>query len=189
MNPFLIAIIIIFLILGLIYKLNKNLMINKDNVLRALASIDKQLIARNNLLPILLSLAKESMPKETIIINEIYAFRAEVVKLKNRWDNADKRFKFQEFIDEKLNQLIIAMAKYPELKTNFQMSEALKDLAKIEAKLSESIIFYNHSVAALTGSVNNFPSNIIAAHKKITANHPFYNRVESENTSDSYFSR
>lgn len=98
-------IIIVGILLYIIYviKLALDLDKYKDNLLRGLAGVDAIIIKKNAVILDILGYAKEFMDKDQHLVNDAYAIRYELNKLKPRIDNADKRYEVQKNMINKLS--------------------------------------------------------------------------------------
>lgn len=174
-----VLLILIIAIIILLLKINQDLIKCKDLILRNLAAVDAQLLRRNDILAYFLPLVNENMLKEKTLIADIFALRAEVVKLRPKLNNTEKRFELQELIDTKLSYLLTAINRYLELKNNLRVAEGLKDLSDIEEKLAYNIKCYNDTVTNLQNMIELFPSNIIAKLTKTKCKLPYYKRASN----------
>ncbi|MGN1125311.1 MAG: LemA family protein [Candidatus Gastranaerophilaceae bacterium] len=166
----------ILLIILYLVKLARDLEVNKDNVLRGLASVDAILIKKNLLLLDIISYAKEFMDKEKVLIDEILALRQDINKVKPKIENAEQRYSMQKKLDKKLEYLLSAMDKYKDQKNNAGLQSILKKFAMHEQALDEKLKFYNNAVDSLNNSINSFPSSIFAQINKVKAPPPKYDR-------------
>lgn len=166
----------ILLIILYLVKLARDLEVNKDNVLRGLASVDAILIKKNLLLLDIISYAKEFMDKEKVLIDEILALRQDINKVKPKIENAEQRYSMQKKLDKKLEYLLAAMDKYKDQKNNAGLQSILKKFAMHEQALDEKLKFYNNAVDSLNNSINSFPSSIFAQINKVKAPPPKYDR-------------
>lgn len=166
--PLMIFLVCVLLILGYMLKLNHDLLVNKDNILRALAGLDAVIIKKNLAVLDLLGYAQETMEKEKYIIVSLFNMRHDINKIRTKVANAAERYELQREFDKQLELLLNAVQRYPELKKNSSFQKSLADFATIEETFNEKIEIYNTAVDKLNRSIHSFPSSILAklAHTK-----------------------
>lgn len=171
-------IVLVSVLLFVIYtvKLALDLDKYKDNILRGLAGVDAILIRKNAIILDILGYAKEFMDKDQNLVNEAYAIRYELNKLKPRIDNAEQRYEVQKRYDKQVELIVNAVNRYKDLKTNAGLQHQLRELAKLEDAQNEKLVFYNEAVDKMNWYINTFPSNIIAQVNEVKPPPPRYDR-------------
>lgn len=171
-------IIIVGILLYIIYviKLALDLDKYKDNLLRGLAGVDAIIIKKNAVILDILGYAKEFMDKDQHLVNEAYAIRYELNKLKPRIDNVDKRYELQKKFDKQIELLVQAVGRYKDLKTNMGLQSQLRQLAVLEEALNEKLAIYNDAVDKMNWYITSFPSSIIAQINEVKPPPPRYDR-------------
>ena len=135
---------IIFMYFLIIY----NVMIKRQNeVEHAKSSIDVYLTQRFDLIPNLVTCVKEYAKYEEKIFEEITELRTEYLKTKEL-SNGEK-------LEKELNDVILTVENYPELKANEQFLNLQKNLTKMENQIQAARRIYNNVI-------NIFPNTILA---------------------------
>lgn len=142
---------IIFMYFLIIY----NVMIKRQNeVEHAKSSIDVYLTQRFDLIPNLVTCVKEYAKYEEKIFEEITELRTEYLKTKEL-SNGEK-------LEKELNDVILTVENYPELKANEQFLNLQKNLAKMENQIQAARRIYNNEVEKYNNAINIFPNTILA---------------------------
>lgn len=159
---FVIIIVVILLFLGYMLKLNQDLLTNKDNILRALAAMDAVIIRKNAAILEVLGYAQDTMQKEGNLIKELFTLRHDICKVKPKISNAAARYQMQIEFDKKLEFLMGAFVRYPDLQKNAGFQKCLQEYLNIEQVFNEKVEQYNIAVDKLNWSIESFPSSILA---------------------------
>ncbi len=142
---------IIFIYFLIIY----NVMIKRQNeVEHAKSSIDVYLTQRFDLIPNLVTCVKEYAKYEEKIFEEITELRTEYLKTKEL-SNGEK-------LEKELNDVILTVENYPELKANEQFLNLQKNLTKMENQIQAARRIYNNEVEKYNNVINIFPNTILA---------------------------
>lgn len=142
---------IIFMYFLIIY----NVMIKRQNeVEHAKSSIDVYLTQRFDLIPNLVTCVKEYAKYEEKIFEEITELRTEYLKTKEL-SNGEK-------LEKELNDVILTVENYPELKANEQFLNLQKNLTKMENQIQAARRIYNNEVEKNNNVINIFPNTILA---------------------------
>ena len=157
-----IVIVVILLAFGYMIKLNQDLLTNKDNILRALAALDAIIIRKNMVVLDVLGYAQDLMEKEGNLIKELFTLRHDISKVKPKIANAAARYQMQIEFDKKMELLLGAITRYPELAKNAGFQKSLNDYKSVEIVFNEKVEFYNTAVDKLNWSIQTFPSSILA---------------------------
>lgn len=130
-------------------------MIKRQNeVEHAKSSIDVYLTQRFDLIPNLVTCVKEYAKYEEKIFEEITELRTEYLKTKEL-SNGEK-------LEKELNDVILTVENYPELKANEQFLNLQKNLAKMENQIQAARRIYNNEVEKYNNAINIFPNTILA---------------------------
>jgi len=140
-----------------------------------LSGIDVQLKLRANLIPNILKIAQKFMDHERGLLEEITALRTKALE---NYDNKDanavgEHLDISNQLAGKMQQFLVSVENYPELKSDQTMLQAQTTYNEVEAKIAAARRFYNSSVTALNNAVQIFPGNIIAGWAGV-AQMPFY---------------
>lgn len=147
----------------------------RNKALEALSGVDVQLQQRGELIPNILEIAKKFMEHEKGLLTEITALRSSVLQ---GYDKANpeavkEHLHAAEALQGKMQQLMIQVENYPQLKSDQTMVTAMQTYNEVEAQISAARRFYNSAVNALNNSVQIFPGNLIANMAGIQSM-PFY---------------
>lgn len=126
----------------------------KNEVEHAKSSIDVYLTQRFDLIPNLVTCVKEYAKYEEKIFEEITELRTEYLKTKEL-SNGEK-------LEKELNDVILTVENYPELKANEQFLNLQKNLAKMENQIQAARRIYNNEVEKYNNAINIFPNTILA---------------------------
>lgn len=160
-----IVIVLLILILGFLaymVKLNHDLLVNKDNILRSMAAFDAMIIKKNDALLDFIGYAQDVMDKEATLIKDILNLRHEVTEIKPKIVNAPARYQKQAELDKKIEQLLNAVSRYSDLNKNSTFQVSLQKFNDLNVAYKEKVEFYNMCVDKLNWSIHSFPSSIIA---------------------------
>lgn len=150
-----IAIGVILAIIFMYFLIIYNVMIKRQNeVEHAKSSIDVYLTQRFDLIPNLVTCVKEYAKYEEKIFEEITELRTEYLKTKEL-SNGEK-------LEKELNDVILTVENYPELKANEQFLNLQKNLAKMENQIQAARRIYNNEVEKYNNVINIFPNTILA---------------------------
>ena len=160
MNQILIFTLIFCLVVAFIYCIYVyNMLVkNKNLVLEAWSGIDVQLKQRHELIPNLVAIVKGYMQYEDKLLVNLTKTRTAAL-------NAGKiaeQGKNEGLLTQLLNQLIISVENYPDLKADEKFLELQKKLADVENLLQHARRYYNGAVRQNNIAIDSFPSNILA---------------------------
>lgn len=147
---------------GYVVKLNHDLLVNKDLLLRGLAGVDALIIKKNLKILDILGYAQETMQKEATLINELFNIRHDINKITPKIANAPQRYEMQKDFDRKIDLLLEAVSRYPELKNNAGFQSSLREFAQMQQVFEEKVNFYNTVVDKLNWLIHTFPSSALA---------------------------
>ena len=152
----------------------------RNKALEALSGIDVQLKLRSNLIPNILKIAQKFMDHEKSLLEEITTLRTKVMSEYNKVDAAavEQHLNASNQLASKMNQLMLNVENYPDLKSDQTMLQAQATYNEVEAKIAAARRFYNSAVTALRNAIQIFPGNIIAGWAGVSEM-PFYAAEES----------
>ena len=174
MNMYIIGLILVGLYLWYISVIKR-----RNEALQALSSIDVQLNLRFDLIPNLLKMAKKVMDHEQNLLKDITMLRSSVKQSYNRKDPQAVRehLAAAEALSGKLEQLMVTVEDYPDLKSDQVMIQAMQTSSEAEANIAAARRFYNSAVGRLNNAVEIFPGTIIGAMAGVAAM-PFFRAEE-----------
>lgn len=173
-----VAVIVIVLII--LYTLYNKLIKARNMAQAALSSIEIQLRKRYDLIPNVLSIAKEYMDHEKSTFDQIIKLRTEAMSNSDaEHPNAvAKLFSDDAKLSGMMGKLVVSMEAYPELRAVESMTQVIKTYQDVEDNISAARRFYNSAVNELKNAVDIFPSSMIASAINI-GSMPFYEDTES----------
>lgn len=148
-------IVIIILIVVLIFFIIYNMLtIKRNKVVRSKANVEVYLTQRFDLIPNLVECVKQYTNFEKNLLEELIEMRMQYMKEKN--------LKIGNILDKKLENIIIQVENYPDLKASEQYTLLEKNLIKMENQIQAARRIYNIAVLKYNNLVKIFPSNIVA---------------------------
>lgn len=161
--------ITVVVILVLIFMYNG--LVNKRNQLDyAWANIDVQLKKRSDLIPNLVSSAKQYMDHEKGVLADIVRLRNSVSAL---GDKSSERMASENQLSQALGQLAVTVESYPELKANDNFQMLMRSLNEVESQISASRRAFNGAVLSINNAIQMFPTNIMASAMGMKLETPF----------------
>ena len=157
------------------YLIYVQLIKKKNKVKEAEGSVDVQLKKRYDLIPNILIIAKKFMEHERSLIEDITKLRTQAAKA----NEMSEKIKLDNAIKGKMEQLMINVENYPQLKSDATMVQAMQTYAEVEEHIAAARRFYNSAVNELNNAVEIFPSSVIAGMLNIKAK-PFFEVQENE---------
>lgn len=153
-----VVIVLILIVLGYIFITFNSLIKLNNKVKEAFSTMDIYLKKRWDLIPNIVEIVKgySSHEKDTL---------ENIVKLRNNvYDNIsiDSKIKTNLALNKRINELMILVENYPELKANLQFLNLSKELTKVEDEIAQARKYYNAVVRIFNNKVEMFPSNIVA---------------------------
>ena len=149
----------------LICIISYNLLVSKRNQAEnAFATIDVMLKKRFDLIPNLVTIAKQYAEHEKEVFSKIAQMRSmnyakmsdtDKMELDNNFNKAEER-------------LLVIAENYPELKASENFLQLQRTLNETEEQLAAARRTYNAAVTDYNNSVQSFPSNLIANSFKFT---------------------
>jgi len=157
----LIAGIILALVLILVFwfiGMYNSLVSKKKRVENAWSQIDVQLKRRHDLIPNLVNAVKGYMKYEKETLEAVINARAKATA----GGSIDDRIKAEGELSGALSRLLAVFERYPELKSNQQVSQLMEELTSTENRITYARQFYNDTTMKFNTSIEVFPTNIVA---------------------------
>ena len=148
-----VLIIIILIILTVLVQYNTIIKL-KLKVDQSKSGIDVYCQQRFDLIPNLVKIVKAYSDFEEKTFTQI-------TELRDKFSNT-KDLKTGETLNNKINNIIITVERYPELKANEQFLNLQKKLEKVENQLQAARRIYNNDVTRYNTKISVVPYNIIA---------------------------
>lgn len=158
------SIIILAIVMVIIYAWYITIVKRKNQTLEALSGIDIQLTKRYELIPNILKIAKKFMEHELNLITEVTALREKIPEnySHNNKDDISNYFNLHNQMNDKMENLLMKMENYPDIKSDQTMLQAQLTYNEVEENISAARRFYNSAVTELNNSIQIFPGNLIA---------------------------
>lgn len=131
----------------------------KNEVDNATGSINAMLKNRYDLIPNLVDTVKSYTSYEADVLSNLTMMRTKA--LTGNISNAD-RLKLNSDISKALNQIMVSVENYPDLKASNNFVQLQESWTDIEDKISASRRFYNNAVTDYNVAIKTFPGNILA---------------------------
>ncbi|HEY8542175.1 MAG TPA: LemA family protein [Pseudothermotoga sp.] len=135
-----------------------SLVSKKKRVENAWSQIDVQLKRRHDLIPNLVNAVKGYMKFEKETLEAVINARAKAVS----GGSIDDRIKAEGELSGALSRLLAVFERYPELKSNQQVSQLMEELTSTENRITYARQFYNDTTMKYNTSIEVFPTNIVA---------------------------
>lgn len=144
---------------GVCFLIYNSLVGKKNQVENAMGGLDAQLKQRYDLIPNLVSSVKNYMQHESSVLEKIVELRSEAMK---KSIGLEGKQEVNTEISRSLNNIMVQLEQYPELKASANFKELQKSLYEVEENIAASRRFYNASVTDYNNAIEMFPSSIIA---------------------------
>ncbi len=155
-----ILVIVAFIaIIGISLVSNYNNMVKlKETVETKESDISVALERRADLIPNLVNTVKGYVSHEEKVINEITEARQNLLNAKGISELSEAN----ENLDKAINNLLVVVENYPDLKANTNFINLQDELAGTENRIAVARKDYNEAVKNYNTSIKKFPNNIIA---------------------------
>jgi LemA protein len=161
-----IAIIGVVLLLGLWVATTYNKLVTKRNrVDNAWGQIDVQLQRRYDLIPNLVETVKGYASHESETFEQVTKARSASAAAQTPGEQAQA----DNFLTSALRQLFAVAEAYPELRASENFASLQSDLSETENKIAISRQIYNDTVLTYNTSIQQVPTNLVAAVTGFTA--------------------
>jgi LemA protein len=155
----LIALAALFVIPSLLLIGNYNKLVHTKNLTaEGWSGIDVQLKRRYDLIPNLVSVAKQYGLHEKNILEEVTRLRSQAVNTSNPSEKATA----ENNLSQALRTVFAVAENYPDLKANELFLNLQKELGTLEHEIQLSRRYYNGAARNYNTLVSSFPTNIIA---------------------------
>jgi LemA protein len=149
-----VGVLLIFLILGY-----NTLVGQRNQIDNAFAALDAMLKKRFDLIPNLVSTAKNYAQYEQSTLNQLVELRSKAI---NGELSKNESIELDNTFTQAARQLIVLSESYPELKASENYLQLQRALNETEEQISAARRNYNAVVTDYNDSVQKFPSNIVA---------------------------
>ena len=146
-----------------IYGIYAGLIKKKNKAQEAFASIDVQLKKRYDLIPNILAIAQKYMEHERSLMEEVTKLRVQALDIQTDYANIDRKIALDTQIAQKMEQLMVSVENYPQIKADQTMIQAMQTYNEVEEHISAARRFYNSAANELKNAVEIFPSSLFAS--------------------------
>lgn len=155
----LIGVLAVIVILAITIIPSYNGLVNKEeDVDQAYAQIENQLQRRLDLIPNLVNTVQGYASQEQEVIQSISDARANLAGAQTPGDQATA----DDELTTALNNLLVVVENYPDLKSNETFQQLMDELAGTENRIAVARKDYNDAVSTFNRSVKRFPGSVIA---------------------------
>jgi LemA protein len=149
-----------FVVIGLgVVLLYNNLIVKKNRVENAFASIDVMLKKRYDLIPNLVETVKGYASHERVVLEEVTELRRQAISGNK---STEERIVMDNSLSDALSRLIVTVESYPDLKASDHFMHLQRSLNEVEEQLSASRRAYNAAVTAYNTAIEVFPNSVLA---------------------------
>ena len=152
-----IGVVVLLLIMSFAGTYN-GLVEKSEEVDNKLADIDVQLERRADLIPNLVSTVKGYASHETEVINSITKSREKLLNA----SSVEEKAEANQELTSALNNLLVIVENYPDLKSNTNFIGLQDELAGTENRIAVVRRDYNNAVKGYNKTIKSFPKNILA---------------------------
>jgi len=153
-----IALGVLLLLIIVVIAIYNKLVKNRNMMQEAWSGIDVFLKKRHDLAPNLVETVKAYAAHEKTTLEDIARYRSEAMQAKG----ADAQVASENRLGNALNNLLVVVENYPDLKANVNFLRLQQQLTDLEHDLESARRYYNGTVRINNISVEKFPSNIVA---------------------------
>ena len=135
-----------------------SLVSNEEEVEGKFADISVQLERRADLIPNLVSTVKGYAAHESKVIDSITSSREKLLNA----DSAEEMAEANQDLTNAINNLLVIVENYPDLKANTNFIQLQDELAGTENRIAVARNDYNEAVKSYNKEIKSFPKNILA---------------------------
>lgn len=153
------VVLVIVVVLGIVFAGSYNGLVKAEEAVNAkYADIDTQLQRRSDLIPNLVNTVKGYAAHEQAAIEAVTTARENLLKANGTQElaNADAK------LTEAINNLLVIVENYPDLKANTNFIQLQDELAGTENRIAVARKNYNEAVEEYNANIRTFPRNILA---------------------------
>lgn len=152
------VIAIVVVICAMIGGKYNSLVSKEEKVDKELSNIDVNLKRRADLIPNLVNTVKGYAAHEEKVINSITEARENLTSAKTLGEKSEAN----EQLTTALNNLMVVVENYPDLKADTNFLNLQDELAGTENRIATSRRDYNEAVTTYNTAIKKFPTNILA---------------------------
>jgi LemA protein len=152
-----ISVVLIITIIGFISVYNI-VISKKNNVYKALGTIDAELKKRRDLIPNLVESVRTYMQYEKELLEKITRLR----EFAEKTTNSEERLQIEQELSKALNILKLRFENYPQLKASQNFLQLQATLTDVEESIAAARRFYNQAVTEYNNILEQIPYTFIA---------------------------
>ena len=130
----------------------------RESVKTQYAAVDTQLQRRYDLIPNLVNTVKGYATHEKEVVDSVTEARAKIGSV----SNTEERLEAETELSSALNNLLLIVENYPDLKANTNFIQLQDELAGTENRISTERQRYNESVRDYNNKIITFPNSVFA---------------------------
>lgn len=170
------------ILIFVVYSIYASVIKRKNKVKEAFSSVSVQLKKRYDLIPNILTIANKFMDHERGLMEDLTKLRTEVLSVSDSYENIGKKINLDNQIKDKMQQLLVSVENYPQLKSDQTMVIAMQTYNEVEEHIAAARRFFNSAVNDLNNAVETFPYSFFAKKMGISAQE-FFKIDEAETKS------
>jgi LemA protein len=124
------------------------------------AGVDVELTRRHDLIPNLVRTVQGYAEHERTLLETLVAAREAATA--HHADSPAERQQFEEQVGRALDQVLVRVEGYPDLKASASFLDLQRELTDTEDRIAAARRFYNLNVGAFNTRIATFPSNVVA---------------------------
>lgn len=148
---------VLLIIILIIFKKYNQLIKLQNRVKKAKANIEIYLNKRFDLIPNLVECVKNYAKYESETLEDIVSLRNHYINQKNL------NIKQAEAMNDRLNEYLVVVENYPNLKADTGYLNLQKELKEVETNLEKARHVYNDEVTKYNTQIETIPSNVVAS--------------------------
>ena len=120
------------------------------------------------------------MEHERGLMEDLTRLRTEVLSVPENYENIERKLDLDNQIKNKMQQFLVSVENYPQLKSDQTMVTAMQTYNEVEEHIAAARRFFNSAVNDLNNAVEIFPSSLFA--KKFGISTQEYFKVDEAET-------
>jgi len=152
-------IVLLFVIGFVIFVSYNSIVIKRNAVEKAYASLDAVLKKRYDILPNVVASVQQAMTFEGTTLEKIISLRNATANTNLQSEN---RIQTENELSSLLSKVLVTVERYPDLKSNSNITHLQRTIIDIEDQIANARNYYNNSVLEYNNQIETIPSNWVA---------------------------
>lgn len=152
-------IVLLFIIGFVIFVSYNSIVIKRNAVEKAYASLDAVLKKRYDILPNVVASVQQAMTFEGTTLEKIISLRNATANTNLQSEN---RIQTENELSSLLSKVLVTVERYPDLKSNSNITHLQRTIIDIEDQIANARNYYNNSVLEYNNQIETMPSNWVA---------------------------